>query len=179
MKFRTTLLLCGAALLVSAPAWADGISPASTREFERNRLSAAATVDFGLKLNSPYNKGIGAEFTPPGVAIHQLELNESLDISDSSHSKALGALFFAREKKGIDPVDFIPLDSHRGGTSTSRGEEDGESNNEGESDARKGKVRISGNLAVVPEPESLSLLLLGLAAVGSLARRRGQSPMMK
>jgi hypothetical protein len=172
MKFRLTFLLCGAVLLNSLPAWADGISPASTHEFDGNQLSANTTAHSGLELKSPLNEGIRAEFTPPGRGIHQSELNNPFNISDSRSSNAFDALFFAREKRDIHPVNFMQLDSHRGGSSTSRGEGDGQGDSDGESDGGKDKVKVNSNLAVVPEPESLSLLLLGLAAIGSLARRR-------
>ena len=113
-----------------------------------NTALAYATPTFKTKIVPALLKGEVAMcllYSEPGAG------------SDLVSLKSSGALSSASSKSDeIRASDFMKLDSYRGGTG------------EGSKTGTQSEVSPS----VVPEPETLSLLLLGLTAIGSAALRR-------
>jgi PEP-CTERM motif-containing protein len=157
MKFRPTLLLVAAVLLAVAPVWADKIPyPGSAKEPRNFDTSVKETGNSNLKMNELAN----AEFrTMPTAAEVFAGAPMSADVD-------------------IHHVDLDKPDSHGRNSFFSRGDMD--SHGEGEEHRPRNTNRHVDRKNVDPvplaEPGSLSLMLLGLAAVGFLVRRRGESP---
>jgi hypothetical protein len=156
MNFRPALLLGGAVLIAVAPAWADGIAyHGSATEPGKFEIGVKDTDKSSLRMNElanaefrtgPAKAGGLADFAPSA----DLDIHYA-DLSDfDSHERAS---FWRYEKDA-----FRERDEHQ------RHDPDGNIDT-------KTLVAVS-----MPEPGSLSLLLAGLAAVGFLARRRGDLP---
>jgi hypothetical protein len=152
MKFRSTLLLSAVALLGAMPAWADTLSSSPSVAPGKYEFIAASRADFALDAKDealradPFSSdSLRFQASQPGVG------------SDLVSLKSSGAFSSASSKSDdIRALNFVKLDALRGRI--------GESLKTGS--------QSDGSASVVPEPETLSLLLLGLAAIGSAALRR-------
>ncbi|MGA8224275.1 MAG: PEP-CTERM sorting domain-containing protein [Candidatus Acidiferrales bacterium] len=157
MKLRSTLLLGGAVLFAVAPVWADKIPyPGSANEPRSFETSAKETGKSTLNMSEPVN----AEFrTAPAPVEVFAGVPMSADV-DNYH------------------VDLDNPDSHDRVSFFSRDEMDSREVGEAQRPRNSNFHVYRKEVDPVPaaEPGSLSLMLLGLAAVGFLARRRGESP---
>jgi hypothetical protein len=154
MNFRLALLLLGVVLLAAMPVPADSLSSSPAAGFEKNQFVASSRADFVLDASK--SEALRADpFSSDALRFQAGQLGAE---SDLDSLKSSGAFFSASSKSDeIRASDFMKLDSYRGGTG----------------EAFKTESQSDGNISsVVPEPETLSLLLLGLAAIGSAALRR-------
>jgi hypothetical protein len=153
MKFRSTLLLSAVALLGAMPAWADTLSSSPSVASGKYQFIAASRADFALDAS----KDEAFRADPFSSDALRFQASQPGAGSDLVSLKSSGALSSASSKSDeIRASDFMKLDSYRGGTG------------EGSKTGTQSEVSPS----VVPEPETLSLLLLGLTAIGSAALRR-------
>jgi hypothetical protein len=173
MKFRPTLLLCAVVLTMALPIWADRVPyTGATDEFPNMEISAAVTRSPGTTLKAP------AEPASAVVPSDSFETNKALDAGDLKPSSILGTFFTASWDADAQTASLTEHHSFERASSISHAEkvwhaertEYGEGRT-GEHERKRGLVPV-----LVPEPGSLSLLLLGLAAVGFWARRRGALP---
>jgi hypothetical protein len=122
----------------------------------------------GLKLNVPVNAGFRAEPIP---AVELFEANNGFDVRDSKFSKALDTFFPSSSEIDIHPASLGHLDSYERASSVSHAgkgwHRDGNKGN-GPDEPKVSPVVPT----LVPEPGSFPLLLLGLAGIGVLYRRR-------
>lgn len=142
-------------------------------------ISVKGTRRSGLPVIASVNAESLPEFTP------ELVLNGDVHPSDSSgfwgpwFSQPRSRFFRSLPGTNIQAAGVNQVDSYRAGSFIShvweswRAEGRGSTGNYGNTSLNK-KALVPA-VAMVPEPGSLSLLLLGLAAVGFFSRRRGQS----
>ena len=145
MKLRPAVLLLGAVLIAAVPVLADGVP---------HSLLAKETTDV-LRLN-------------------KFESTNNVDLRDSKSSTVSGTFFSGLPDQGINSAGLMDLsflgnvssDAYGGKPWSIKGGNRGWNSPGGEGDP---------DTLPVPEPGSLSLLLVGLAAVGFLARRGAAS----
>jgi PEP-CTERM motif len=175
MKIQPALLFCGVVLVAAGPVWADKIPyPRSAKESPKIETSARLNRSSVPEMNAPVNAGFRAEPTPISVFIDTPEASNAFDVRDSESSAALGPLFHPSSDLHIHHGILDDRDSdERISSSWHAGkswDKEGEGKRDHDTDENEGREGIV--TASIPEPGSLSLLLLGLAAVGFTARRR-------
>jgi hypothetical protein len=151
MKFRLALFLAGASLLLAMPLCANTYVPGSDVS-DKGQLSLLAAPRADFELDSANNEGLRAEGFSMGAA-HKFQIGEP--VADSDSGKSFGDFSSASSESDVHLDTRMKLHSFRGGT--------GEIFNLG---------NHSDGSALVPEPESVSLVLLGLAAIASISLRR-------
>jgi len=150
MKLRPTLLLWTAALFAAAPAWADRVPCC---EFTRGSvIGISADVAHGFEASSTVHAWGSEHFTAKDTFFSLSSSREGKFDSDLS-DLAFDDHFSSRTK----PEKGLPIGNRAGF--------------EGRGWDRNSHSDAPGPTQV-PEPGSLSLLLLGLTAVGVFARRR-------
>ncbi len=164
------------AALVVAPSWADTIPYAEFAEESWNIANAAkVTASSGLELLPPAN----AEFlTEPDSAMMLTDSFESLDAGDLKPFSILDTFFLSTSDPDIRIASLSDHDSSERAYPISHAEKSWYVETTGYGEGRTGEHESKRKFVpiLVPEPGSLPLLLLGLAAVGFLARRRGDRP---
>jgi hypothetical protein len=178
MKIRPAMMLCGAVLIAVVPAWADRIPyPGSAKESPNTQISVKVTGNSGLKLNAPANGGFLADPAPGVLRIGSFEAVRAFDVWDSKSFLALNTVFPSSSAMSI----------HVGSLSSTRSYEFVSTISHAETasfilrDGERGRIRLwdrhtdtaKDSPTPVPEPGSLSFLLLGLAGAGFLPRQRG------
>jgi PEP-CTERM motif len=143
-------------------------------------ISPQVTGGSDIQPNAPANAGFSAEqAAPSGELIGNFTANNTLEMSDSTRALALDKLLVSWSPLGdIGIHSATPDELDFEESSSSIAETGKESHNSGDGDSlgRTGehrRRRANSILPVsVPEPGSRSLVLLGLAVVGLLGRRR-------
>jgi hypothetical protein len=183
MKLRPTLLLCTAVLIAAAPAWADRIPyPGLVEARPRVDTSVRETRSSVVRMNSPVIGAVHAEPTEAMSPINTFGENRAFDFLDSKSLVARVTILPSSTELAVHSASLKDLDSFEHGPSfTPAGniwgkEGDGKKDKDNDVDDAIGigpkRRPQSLNSATLPEPGSLSLLLLGLAAIGVSARRR-------
>lgn len=135
------------------------------------------TGSSGLKLNALANAGFLGEPIPEVALIDSLEAGNAFEVWDSKSFKALDTFFPLSSEMDIHPTSLSDLDIYERASSILHAEKAWSIEREGEKDRGRDQDRhhdtAKDSPMLVPEPGSLLLLLLGLAAVGFLGRRRG------
>jgi hypothetical protein len=171
MNLRLTSLLCGIGLLAAVPVLADRMPDSGhTNDSASAEIIPAVTNGHGVRRNAPLEAGFPA--APSAVApIDRSDANNAADVRDSKPSLALDALFTSssdKEGHSVNLSDFGPFAPAYSNSNSGKAwgkQRDGNEDNGG--DHKRGAAPIA-----VPEPGSLSLLLIGLAGIGVLAHRR-------
>jgi hypothetical protein len=167
MKFRPALLLWGA-VLIAMPVWADGIPCAGTaKESTSAESSVRATGGSDLAPRGPVSAGFLAKSTRAVALVDSIEANSAFDVQNLESFMALDTFFHSSSELDIHHARLSELDSYERASVISHAERAWRE--EGDIDEYK-ESRVP---AMVPEPGSLSLMLLGLASVGFVARQRG------
>jgi hypothetical protein len=163
-----------------AAGWADAISYIGSAEESPNIApSAKVTATSRQVLIAPANAEFPAEPASAVVLTDSFETNNALDAGDLNSSSIRGTFFPSSSDTDIRTASLSDHDSFERGSPISHAEKSwyvettgyGEGRTDEHERRRRKLVPV-----LVPEPGSLSLLLLGLAAVGFLARRRGNLP---
>jgi hypothetical protein len=162
-----------------APGWADTIFyPGLAEESSNIAIAAKVTASPGLELFAPAN----AEFlTEPDSAMMltgSFETNNALDAGALKPSSMLNAFLPSTSDTDMSPGILSDRDSSERASSISHAEKAWHEETPGYGERRTGEHERKRKPVpiLVPEPGSIPLLLLGLAAVGFLARRRGNLP---
>jgi len=157
MNFGPTLLLGGIVLIAAAPMWADRTSyHASANDPRNTEISVHEFGKSGLQSSTPVNEGLLTEPTLGGM-LTDLSIPQAMDIHFTSPADR-------------DSLEHVSFPWHDG--MDWRGE--GEEHRLHETNIVVDKKNVAS--VAVAEPGSLSLLLLGLAAVGFMARRPRELP---
>jgi hypothetical protein len=189
MKLRLPLLFCGVVLIAAVSARADRIPyPGSAKDPANSEMTAQVSRSSGL--NAPVGAGFRAE--PPRIAalVGRYDVHGAFDVRDSWPSPVPNSIFSplsgtdrqreidaqrisnvesdVRLDQGLESDERDFFDSNAGNASRHDGKENREND---KFNGKDGAVPV-----LVREPGSLSLLLLGLGAVGLLAGRRGELP---
>lgn len=180
MKLRPALLLCGAILIAAMPAWGDRIPyPGSLKESPKAEISTRETRSSVLKMHVPVHTEVQADPTPAVLPIDSFEANNAFNVTDSNSSIPRITYFPSSSDMHIHPANLKDLGSLEHASSIwHAGEAWGEERNEKEeNDTDNKEVKKGIVTASVPEPESLSLLLFGLAVIGFSPRQRKNLPL--
>jgi hypothetical protein len=162
-------------LIAAAPARADRIPyPGSAKGASNPDIAAQVSRSSGL--NSPVKARFRADFLPIAEFIGMIDVNNAFDVRDSRSSPIPNPLFATPSGTDIHHVKLSGLESDGRDFdgSNARKASRYEIKENRETDKFNGKD--SSVPVLVPEPGSLSLLLLGLGALGSFALPRGQRP---
>jgi PEP-CTERM motif len=153
MKFSPILLCSVAALLTSAPVWADRIDAGETHEVDNQKLAAIVPSHSALKLSHFQSDRFHASLAI-GLEVHNF-------------SGTLGSVPLSRPDSGIDSANFAHFDFQGGDSLSSLIREPWRSEPGGGNEG-KGNAHV----VATPEPGSSLLLLLGLCSLGFFAYRR-------
>lgn len=182
MNLRPTLLLCGAILIVAVPVCADTIPYPGSIEGSRDVESFARDAHHSVvRVNPPVLGAVREEPAPALLLIDTFEQDRAFDVKDSKSLIVRNTIFPTSSDLAMHSASLKDLDSFEhvsaiwhGGKAWGK-EKDGKKGKDNDDNDNTGTI---GNepkrplvAAVVPEPGSLSLLLLGLVAVGFSARR--------
>jgi hypothetical protein len=162
-----------------APGWADTIPYIGAAEESSNIApSAKVTATSSQALIAPANAEFPAEPASAVVLTDSFETNNALDAGDSKPSSILDTFFTSSSDADAQTTSLSDHDSFERASSISHAEKVWHAERTEYGEGRTGEHERKRRLVpvLVPEPGSLSLLLLGLAAVGFLARRRGDLP---
>jgi hypothetical protein len=185
MKFRPTLLLCGAVLIASVPLWADSIPyPGSVKASSGVEIFAREANRSVVRVNAPLIGAVRAEHTPAMLPIDNFDENRAFDVLNSRSLVARKTIFPSPSGLAIRSASLNDLDSFEHVSAFwHRAKAWGKEKNDNDNDDND-NTGTTGNepnrplvAAAVAEPGSLSLLLLGLVAVGSAVRRRKNVPL--
>lgn len=154
MKFRFSLLVCGAFLIAAMPGWGDTIP--------YNRLGIGASEAASL-TKTPGTPSIGLS-APVNAGTAAQPLSEALPIDAANAMKG-----FSAELGGLSLIGIASSDSHQSATLAS----DEVVMRHPIIDPDKHHDRhIHHHPAAVPEPGTLSLILIGLFSLGLLSSKR-------
>jgi hypothetical protein len=137
-------------------------------------IHTGVTKNRGLELNGQLNAGFWA--TPAVVVLSEtFEAKHAADVRESKSSLALDTLFHSSSDSDSHSVKLSDFGSFQRAYSISDSEKASGKDADGNGD--KGwDVDKSEAPTTVPEPGSISLLLIGLAGIGIRAYRRGNMP---
>lgn len=167
MKFRSLLLLCAAVLLTGASVRADRAPyPGS---------SVKTTGTSSLEVNAQLNRGLSAELTPGVDLVESSDANSAFTPGDSKALPLLDPLSASSSEANTHHAILTPL-AYDGVVAASS---DGISWNERQQRLAHWREQHDGGSTSVPEPGSLPLVLIGLAALGFVALRRGALPIAR
>jgi len=175
MKVKPAPLLWGVVLIAAVPVWADRIPyPGSAKESPKIEASLSLNRSSVPKMNTPVNAGFRAEPTPVAVPLDMFGAINPFDVHDSKSSVPLSTLFPSASEIDNHHFGLRDFDSDARISSTWRAGKTRDKDGEGkrDNDTDKDEVKKGIVTASIPEPGSLSLLLLGLAAIGFSPRRR-------
>ena len=142
------------------------------------QISADANVSSGLVLNAPSSDGFASDPSPGTASITTLASSSAFNGGGSIFFSIPGAAFASSLDTSIQSSSLNDFDSRERDSSifNSTGARRGVGHDQGRRDDSKDQGPNDLVLVLVPEPGAFSLLLLGLAAVGILARRRSDLP---
>ena len=191
MKFRPTLLLCAAVLIAAVPLLADSIPyPGSLKVSPGAEIFARDAHHSVVRVNPPAFGAVREKPTSALPLIDAFEQNRAFDVKDSKSLIVRNTIFPSSSDLAIRSASLKDLDSfehvsafwHRGRAWGK--EKDGTKDQDKDTDDNDntGNTGNTGTIGDAPkrplvdtavaEPGSLSLLLLGLVAVGFSVRRR-------
>ena len=142
-------------------------------------MSADAAVSSGLEFSAPYSDGLASDATPPEMmSIATFATSGAVNGSGSIFFSIPGALFGSSLDTNTRSSSLSDSNSHARDSSVFNSVEARRGVGHGREKRSDSKDQGPNDLVLVlvPEPGVLSLLLLGFAAVGILARRRSDLP---
>lgn len=167
MKLRPVLLLCAAVSLAAASGWADG-----TR-YPGSPVMAAGSSR--LEITTPLNRGFIAEAAPGADLVESSDANGAVAPWDSKAFPLLDLPSLSSTDTDGRAAILSPY-SYDGVVLAAS---DGMSRQERHERLNHWREQHAGGSTSVPEPGSLPLVLIGLAALGFVALRRGALPIAR
>jgi hypothetical protein len=162
-----------------APGWADAMPDAVIAEDSTYRaISAEDTRNFALGLDEPQNDARLSDPIPAVLSLGSFQLGSAFGVRGPEPSYVLGTLFSSSSASSDRSSSLGELDTNeRTSTFFNNGKErhgighDHDRGKQGKNQDPDGPGSVS-----VSEPAAFSLVLLGLAASGIMARRSREFP---